>query len=520
MKLKIGIISLWLCMLFGACYEDKGNYDLVDYNKITITSVSALSKTTVILGDTVEIVPKITWKYPDRDTMETAFEYVWKIGAGVDTISRERNLSYVPQECGTFSYYLYVREIATGVITRLSVTVTVNTPYAVGWIIGSNINGQPALSYIRRDSRVNEEDKTVYYWTDYVDLYAQLHPDDPLGPGKLTQAMAYIIGNYDDEVIVFQEGGKATILNGLDFGKFLNLEDEFPGATYPAGFIPKSFVRGGYCDFVLGENGDLYWRRNSATTELAHEQAFIDIPVYFPDGGAEISRFMDIRVYSSEYVLMFDELHNRFLACYTSYSSGNNYLGGKMTIINNTDPNEFANILNLTGYKLIYCGDHIDGKNIVNILKEESTGNYIYQSFKFTTTTTSLTVASASQEVFAGSSYVTDNTVFWRIRSSSYLYFGEGSKLYFYDVNTKQVKLYTDFGSGRITHLSEDAVGSVLGVALDNGNFYLIDAIDAATLGAADPGAVGILHHASGLGEIESLSWKWGGHYRMVFSRY
>ena len=35
MKLKVIIISLWafICLLM-ACYEDKGNYDLVDYNQI------------------------------------------------------------------------------------------------------------------------------------------------------------------------------------------------------------------------------------------------------------------------------------------------------------------------------------------------------------------------------------------------------------------------------------------------------------------------------------------------------
>lgn len=520
MKLKIGIISLWVCMLFIACYEDKGNYDLVDYNQITrISQDNTLSKTTVNLGDTVRIFPVITWKYPDRDTT-TAFDYTWKTTWAGDTLSKERNLEYIPQECGTFSFYLFVLEKATGVITRQSWSVSVNTPYLVGWVIASNINDQPSLSYIRRDSWKDDDNKTHYYWTDYVNLYAELHPEAPLGPNKMLRASVYTNDYYDDELVIFQEGGKASVLNGLDFGKILSLSDEFPGAGYPAGFVPKDFIRGGYCDFVLGENGEIYWRRNPNSSTMHHEVTFMDVPVYFPGGGAQVSHFFDINVNNANFILMYDKLHKRFLACYTSYSSGNSYLGGKIDIINNYPSAEFANILNLDGYKLIYCGDHTNGTNFVNILKDESSGKYIYQSYKLSGGYNSLTVTDATQEEFAGNDLVTDNTVFWRLRNAAYLYFGEGSKLYFYDTNTGRVKLYTDFGEGRITHLMQDAGGTRIGVGLDNGVFYLCEATSAEILGAGDPGSVGILHQVSGLGEIVSLSWKWGGYYNLVFDRY
>lgn len=520
MKIKIAIITLWASLLV-ACYEDKGNYDLVDYNKITITTNNAETKTTVNLGETVKITPKITWKYPDRDTTTNAFEFAWVHTWGGDTLAKTKVLEYIPEECGQFSCYLYVTEKATGVVTRWQASVTVNTPYKNGWIILSENNGKAILNYIRRDSWKDDENKTHYFWTNFIDLYTQLHPDDPLASEVPLRVDSYIVSNKDDEVVVIFEGGRASVLNGLDFGKVLEIKDEFPGGAYPADFKAKQFIRGGYCDFVLGTNGSLYWRRNSATTEMKHEQMFMNVAVYFPGGGAEISEFFDINVYKADFILGYDQLHKRFVACYTSFSSGNSYLGGKIDIINTVDPTTFADILNLEGYKLLYCGDFTDGKNYVNILKNESTGKYLIQTYKLSGGTTSLTVQEASQEEFVGGDKVSDNTVFRRLRLASYLYFGEGNKLYFYDVNTKQVKLYTAFpDGGRITHMMEDAEGKILGVATDNGYFYLIDAVSAEILGAPDPGTVGIIHQVSGLGKIKSLTWKWGGSFNWIFGGY
>ena len=523
MKLKVIIISLWasICLLM-ACYEDKGNYDLVDYNQIEkMALVSSLSKSSITLGDTLKLVMDFTWKYPDRDTSDAAFEFVWKLTWSGDTISRERDLIYVPDECGTFSYYLFVTEKATGVVSRYSAYVTVKSPYLIGWMIGSMKDGKPTINYIRRDSWKDDDNKTHYYWSDFPDLYSDLQPASPLPDPELLSVTAYTIDGSEDEVVVIQEGGHAIVLNGDDLGKVLELRDEFQGAAYPAGFEPMAFCRGGYCDFAIGQDGNIYWRRNQNSSAMHHEAYFMDIPVYFPGGGSRISKVFDVNTYKSECILLHDELNNRLVGCYTSYSSGNSYLGAKLDIINTNDPNTFMDLLNLGDNKLIYCGDHTDGKNFVTIVKNANTGEYMYQSFAFSGNVNTRTVIDATQEVFAGNHLVSDNTVYWRLRTSGYLYFGEGSKLYFYDVNTKAVKEYTDFGDGaRITHILQDADCTSVGVALNDGRFYICDAIDPEILGAANPGETGILHRVHGLGDIKSVSWKSGGYYNLVFERY
>ncbi|MCR9012496.1 PKD-like family lipoprotein [Gabonibacter chumensis] len=523
MKIRIVIIALWASLL-AACYEDKGNYDLVDYNKITIATVAAETKTTVVLGESVKITPKITWKYPERDTTENAFDFVWVHTWGGDTIAKTRVLEYTPDECGNFPCYLYVTEKATGVVTRYQTSVTVQSPYLKGWFILSENGGKTNLNFVRRDSWKDDDNKTHYYWTDFIDLYSQLHPNDPLASEVPVRSDVYVVGNEEDEVVVIYEGGRASVLNGLDFSKVLEIKDEFPGGAYPVGFEAKQFIRGGYCDFVLGTDGKLYWRKNANSTEMKHEQMFMDVAVYFPGGGADISEFFNINVYAANFILGYDQLHKRFVACYTSFNSGNSYLGGKMDIINPIDPTTFVDILNLEGYKLLYCGDFTDGTNYVNILKQESTGKYLMQTYKLSGGMNSLSVTNASQEEFAGSDKISDNTVFWKLRKASYLYFGEGNRLYFYDMSTKAVKLYASLpDGGNITHLMESPSSGgdyLLGVATDKGYFYLINATDAEILGSPDPGAVGIQHEVSGLGNIKSVSWKWGGYFNLVFDRY
>ena len=245
----------------------------------------------------------------------------------------------------------------------------------------------------------------------------------------------------------------------------------------------------------------------------------MDVPLYF-QGGSEIACFVDMRVVEAWFLLMYDKLKNRLVGCATNFNSSGMWNGMVLNIVNNYKPEEFVNILNMEGYKLIYCGDYTNGKSFVTILKEESSGDYIYQDFKLSGGTADYSIVDGNREVFAGTGLISDNTVFFRLRRSSYLYFGEESKLYFYDVNTKKVKLYTDFGSGRITQIMQDAEGTRIGITLDNGNFYLCEAVAVSVLGEEDPGSVGILHHLSGLGDIKNMVWKWGTQSAMTGNRY
>jgi len=141
-------------------------------------------------------------------------------------------------------------------------------------------------------------------------------------------------------------------------------------------------------------------------------------------------------------------------------------------------------------------------------------GKYYYYEFSISFDYQhTITVTGVQQREFEGSAYITDNTLFWRLDNNPYVYFAEGSKLYFYDLNTRAVKLYKDFGNGvKITQLRQalkDINAPNIAVVLSTGDFYLYDATSAAVLSAPDPSAEGLIYHFSGLGTVKNVAWKY-----------
>lgn len=494
-------IFLGLLTFLQGCYKDKGNYNLIDYNGISITTVSAL---TVISGDTLHLIPIITWKYPDRDT--TAFTYEWREADSV--ISTERNLAYVPRRVGRIQYFLYVTETATNIVSRFNRQVTVNSPYKAGWLMLADKDGESDLHYIRPDRWTDENGVSRRGYTLHRNFYSQLFPESPLGYGPKSINTEAFTSNTEDEVVVIQED-ESVFLNGSDMSKVLLLREEFPGGAYPRGLKPKQYADGASANFMLMENGEVYWKRNTNGSTGIHEGHFMDVPIYFEGGGASISQFINNHISKSSFVYMYDEARNRFSSIYTT-NGQNNWIGARMNFLNTSAlPPGFVDLTDMSGHKLIYSSDYSNGTYYMNIIKNESTGDYLYQTYRPLSRTTILEFSEHQQEVFAANNTVSDNTVYYRTFMTSYLFFGEGSRLYFYDVNTRRVKLYHDFANGTITHIVADADDGELGVVLNNGNFYICS-LNNATLGADNPGDSGILYQVGGLGNIADLKWKWG----------
>jgi len=513
-KIKNVILTLSIFFLFQSCYKDKGEYNIIDYNKIG--AISSLSGRAVILGDTLKIKTIVKWKYPTQDTL--GFKYEWK--QQDLTISHERDLKYIPKTAGRFMFYLYVTENATQIVSRFVMQITINSPYKGGWVILSDRSGKSALSYIRRNTFTDANGKPNYSYTLHPDVYANLNPTDPLGSNP-KRLFSTIFSGYDaDEILVIQGNNESVFLNGADFSKKVYLKNEFNGRSFPKGAQPVAYHDGGPLNYVLFDNGEVYWKRNTIDIGGVHDGMYMTVPLYFEGGDAKVSQFIKNDFDKSEFIYMYDELNKRFLGVYSS-TNLNDFLGSKLRLVNATNPPlGFADLSNLINYKLIYSSDYSNGIYFMNILKSNQTGEYIYQTYRTAMRFTSIEVTEHQQEVFAGNGLVSDHTIYYRIRNGSYLFMGEGSKLYFYDVNTKKIKLYHDFGSGRIISICTDADSGELGVALDNGSFYICS-LKNEILGANHPGAEGgILYEAKDLGKIVDITWKWGGFFDFGARRY
>lgn len=506
------LLGTVMTCLMTACYKDKGNYELSDYNKIL--SITTPSTSAVILGDTLRINPSITWKYPKGDTL--AFEYEWR---QIDSVvSTSRNLEYKPNISGYVMIYLYVKEKATGIVSRYVQQIQVQSAYKAGWLLLTNNGGKSGLTFIRRDAKKDANNQTYYVYKYFPDIYAQMFPGSPLGNNPVKLVTRAFPDYTLDEVLVIQ-GNTPVFLSGDNFSKKINLTSEFPSRSFPEGANVSDYADGGPTNFVLTDNGKMYWKSNSTDMGAIHQGTFFDVPIYFEGGGANITKILDASIDLTSFVYVYDQLNRRFIGLYTTYGQ-NDFIGGKMFLVNSTvPPPGFVDLNNQAGYTLKYCSDYANAVYYMNIIKNDATSQYLLQTYRLTNNRSSIGVSDHQQEVFAGNGLVNDNTVYYRVRNSSYLFFATGSKLYFYDVNTKIVTLYHDFGSGNIIKLTGDANEGELGVALSSGDFYICS-LKNEVLGNANPGSVGILYQSPNVGTIVDLSWKWGSYYEYVFRRY
>lgn len=516
---KINIlITLIICTYLQSCYKDLGNYDYIDSNRIeSISDNSNKTNRSVVLGDTIRIIPIIKWKYPNRDTSAVAFDFKWVVNDSI--ISKERNLEYLPKKTlSQANCDLYVTEKTKGIVTIYQGLISVSSSFKSGWVILSEKDGKSILSYIRRDQKTDENGKKYYHYAEYKDIYATNFSGTSLGynPKKLIPIM---IDGSKDEILVIQAPDQCVYLSGEDFSKNIFLKDEFEHKKYPNGFIPSDFVDGAQCTYLLGENGDVFWKVSPSFYGKLHLTSFIPMPLYH-EGGLKIKKIPKTKIYGSDIIHMYDVLHNRLLARYTSFTSGGGKIGANINIINNSKPENVADINNLKQYELIYMGGQ--NPNFMMILQNGENGEYILHSYKKNGYASSLNIQITNhhQEVFVGSSLISDNSEFLQLRRSSYLFFSNGSKLYFYDNRTKLIKLYHDFGIGRIIKIAADAPETEIGIALDNGNLYICST-SIKVLAADNPGKEGgILHNVSGLSKIADLIWKYGGYYGYAFDMY
>jgi hypothetical protein len=512
LHIKAWLFVIGIVCLLQACYKDKGHYDLVEYNKIL--KITGASTATVILGDTLKISPAIKWQYPDRDTM--GFEYEWR---QIDSVvSTSRNLAYKPNISGYFNIYLYVTEKATGIVTRFSQQIQAQSAYKAGWLLLTNDGGRTGISFIRRDAKKDANNQTYYVYNYLPDIYDQLYPGVPLGEEPIKLATRVFPDYTLDEIVVLQ-GNSTVYLDGDNFRRKISMQNEFPGQVFPGNVKMIDYVDGYSANFVLADNGKMYWKSNPRSMGGLHDGYFFDEPIYFENGGAHITQIIDASVDLSSFVYVYDNQNKRFMGLFTS-NGGNDYMGSKLFLNNSTTPPVgWVDLNNQAGHSLKYSADYANAAYYMNIIKNDATGQYLYQTYRLANLWSSIDVSEQKQEVFAGSAFVNDNTVYYRVRNSSYLFFGTGSKLYFYDINTKKVALYHDFGTGNIVKLTADANEGELGVALSNGKM-VICSLKNEVLGDANPGATGILFQTPARKPIVDLAWKWGSYYDYVFKRY
>lgn len=509
-------ITLGFCLasLLTSCYEDKGKYDIIDYNKIN--KISLKGSTPMNLGDMLEIKATIDWRYPDQDTLN--FDYEWRINDVL--ISTERDLSYKIPDVGMSPVYLHVTERKTNITSRSYIQINVNTPYLSGWLLLAEKNGKSDLSYIRRDSYVDDEKVTHYEYNFFPSIYEELNSGLSLGQKPVKLVTNIFPTNEYDEILVLQKNNESVFIDGTYFLKGQDFKNEFSGGQIPGNLQPIDYRFHKSTAHVLLENGDIYWKKYQINSGVIHSGTFLSTPVLYDKGGVKIKKFIDNNYYDFSAVSFYDTKNNRWLNLYAG-TSVDNWANFKMPLLFIAPkPADYVDLEGQSGYDHVYSTEHSKGSNFMHIFKNVTSGDYVMQDLTTINVVSAIMIFDIKQNVIPIKNFVNDESVYLKMKQKSYIFMSNGSKLYFYDLNTKLVKLYHDFGNGKIVDIVSDANGGEVGIATENGDFYIC-AVNDVILGKGNPGTEGgILYEKHDLGKLVDVEWKWGNWNNYIFGRY
>lgn len=185
MKFNLTISSLLCTILVAGCYKDKGNYDYVAINQLSISDDSMPASLSITLGDSLKITPVIQQTLAQN---EDSLAYEWMVFDNSPAsdytlprtvISTERNLAVkiaAPVFTLGQNYRLTYRvtDKNTGISTAIFYNMIITNKYASGWLILEEKGTGGDLSMILPDGTLE------------LGVYSSLNADHPMGkPVKL-----------------------------------------------------------------------------------------------------------------------------------------------------------------------------------------------------------------------------------------------------------------------------------------------------------------------------------------------
>lgn len=297
MKKIEGIIACLLLWGVSACTKDKGNYDYICLNDLT---VGGIEKTyTVEQFDGLTIPVEIKGVKHFDPTQYDYLWYAWRVNnsANPDTLSHEKDLNTeVKIAVGEYNLRYVVTDKETGVYYTTESNLNVINSYSKGIMALSSVNGNANITFINALNRVTEN-----AYEAVNGKVAGTHPSGIYYTGAGEDVMATVI-------IATQEGSK--VANPSDFSAMMDFSEFF--YIIPENQTMQCLCKSdwGYNEFVI-VGGKIYSR----------QLAFADNPFqkYEPQikGDYEAAPFS---MYESNDFFFYDQKGKRFLYV-SSYGS-------------------------------------------------------------------------------------------------------------------------------------------------------------------------------------------------------
>lgn len=458
------IIYLMLCLFFGqSCYESKGNYDYMDINNVSIDLPKSYFSN-IRIGDSIPIVPTITFKYPN-DT--SYFYYEWYLDRQL--VANTRNFNSTWNKLGSTIGEFHVIDTLTHSRYIKKFEIDQITPYQFGWMVLYEKNGESEFCYIQES-----ENK----FNSFIDLYKERN-GTPLGSSPVRMVEHY--SQSSSEILVIQRGGQGCVeINGQSLLKTMTTQLEFLDDKLPNNFVPINASYSGYINYIQNENGQVFSRQ--ANPNGLHTARYSPLPL--ADSGQELNithliQTVDAKTYFS---LLFDKTNNRFLGVITQSSVA----GGKLTnLFRPTYPEDVIPLDNIQNNQLIYAAAYMEKSYLCDFVAifKDPTNQYLLQEFQieYIPVGYGLEVKDIKTPYPAGNGLFHENSLFHLTKKRPYLFFTAGAnsdQIHYLDLATRKIHLYKDFKGEQITTLCTNNNSQKMGVGLANGQFFIFDISD------------------------------------------
>jgi hypothetical protein len=480
------LVTLAAALCYQSCYEDKGKYDYLPVNSVTIEATIPL---TAYLGETFRFMPTITFEDP---TDTTGFEYWWENKGNMgllnhhEIICEGRELQFVPPLVGSQTVQLCVRETRTGYITTQNFSINGASRYAKGWLILREEAGESKLSFVLPERSVPGDNASARVYTPYVDLYGQLFPGVPLGTGPVAIRQGFS-GRGIGSIFYILQANESACFNGVSYQRELLLSQEFIGGV-PAGLSPRDYYQNNYANMLVNADGTVYYRSpfNGSYTDF-FTYSFANFPMEYRGEPLKIDRVIPAVAFYSFFFAILDTEHKRFLWVYAGHATTG---GGMLPAPSFTLPGEYLDYNDTGDAEILYTAFYNEALvgsqgQTYNITLYRRDGNVYVQRCRGTGGQ-QLTVLPATQplydflnDAFSGKDYVSSGTRYYQLETRTYLFFATGNNLYWYDHLGKTTRLFYTFPAGsEVLKMDSNPQESELGVVLTSGKFVTLNIED------------------------------------------
>lgn len=315
---KIVLVIFSLIMLMS-CYEDKGTYNYKEVEEIALLiAVPEDSSFEVIIGEPLKRVAVIISQETNEEVNYDDYTFEWAFDFTFDNVlsdKREFEMAFDKLHEGTL--ILKVTNKYNGNIKTSESFYTVRAPYqGAGWLILGEKDGKTELSIV----------KDVVYNTQEIirDIYTKANPGKELGaePIQIREHWGNGAKHYGNFLILTEKEGVDIEPNTYNLD--INLKEAILGDSYTEGmyfrnsiFMHSDYSYGGV-DILEDQNGRLYSRIRENIQSI-HSGLFIMQPLTYTDNDTnkeevlEDCRLIMAPLRSASFVLVHDNKNKRLL---------------------------------------------------------------------------------------------------------------------------------------------------------------------------------------------------------------